>query len=128
VEEAVGEQLLQVGFHCPFGQQLAVDAPGVQLGHLVDLDAGGVLHGQHLRGGLLPEDAGHPDPRSLPKVLAEPISILPLQLVIDFLNAQNAVSSSVAWKTTSVTSVQKSRGICARLTAANEWRSLPSKL
>jgi len=85
VEEAVREQLLQVRFHGASSEQGSVNARGVELGGPVDLDAGSVLHRQHLRGRPLPQNTGHLDPVGVLEALAEPVCAFTLQGVIDLL-------------------------------------------
>lgn len=86
MEEAVGQNLLQVGLHCQLGQTLSIHSQLIKLRDSVDLDAGAVLHRQHLRGGALPEDARHLQPVLCAKVLAKPVGTLALHRVVDFLH------------------------------------------
>ena len=59
MEEAKGEELLQVALHSALGEQLAVDAQLVQLGRAVDLGAGRVLHRQHVLARVGPQNLWH---------------------------------------------------------------------
>ena len=59
MEEAIGQQLLQVGLHCALGEQAAVDAHALDLCDAVDLHARRILHCQHLLRCELPQHLGH---------------------------------------------------------------------
>ena len=87
MEEPIGQDLLQVGFHSQSCQSFPVNLDPVQLFCPVDLHPGAVLHGEHLRGGALPVDAGHFQPVLFAKVLAESVCTCPLLVVVDFLQA-----------------------------------------
>lgn len=95
MEEAISEELLQVRFHSPLGEELAVYPLGIQLCNLVDLHAWGVLHGEDLTGCLIPVDAGHSDPGSAAEVLAESVCILPFQPVINLLYTGIPLSTTI---------------------------------
>ena len=91
MEEAVGEQLLEVGLDSKAGQAFAIDAQLVQLIRAVDLGAWAVLHGQDLPRRQLPIHLRHFDPRLVRKVLAEALCVVSLHEIVDLLPSPSRI-------------------------------------
>ncbi len=87
MEEAVSEQLLEVGLDSEACQAFPVDAQLVQFRSAIDLRPRAVLHGQDLPGRQLPIDGRDLDPRLVAEVLAEALRIICLHQVVDLLQS-----------------------------------------
>ena len=82
VEEAVHQDLLEVGAEQFLGERAAVHLHARQRAELGDLFPRHVPHGEHARGGVVPHGAGHHDAGEVAQVLAQRGEVLRLGAVV----------------------------------------------
>ena len=78
VDEMMEEDLFQVDVVQPPRDLGAADAGGLDGLHVIYLDAGDILQGQHATGGIFPEHVGDVDARITREISREPIGVPPL--------------------------------------------------
>mmetsp|Transcript_39773 Transcript_39773/g.118392 ORF Transcript_39773/g.118392 Transcript_39773/m.118392 type:complete len:391 (+) Transcript_39773:2504-3676(+) len=91
MEEAVTQDLLQVGLNGLLCKLLSVQAQLVQRLAIVDLGPGHVLKHQHFSRGVIPHHLWHAHPAHALKVLAEEVGVAALHRVVNLL-VQNAAA------------------------------------